>query len=76
MISRWSSTTKRSCRISSQRENHQKLTPWGVTPLLVLDMFEHAYYLKYQNRRGEYVNALFNIINWDNVADRFDGARA
>ena len=59
-----------------QCENHQKLTAWGMTPLLVLDVFEHAYYLKYQNRRGEYVNALFSIINWDNVADRFDAARA
>lgn len=45
-------------------------------PLLVLDVFEHAYYLKYQNRRGEYVGNLFNIINWDNVAERFDAARA
>lgn len=59
-----------------QCENHQKLTAWGVTPLLVLDVFEHAYYLKYQNRRGEYVNGLFTIIDWNNVAERFDGARA
>lgn len=59
-----------------QCENHQKLTAWGVAPLLVLDVFEHAYYLKYQNRRGEYVNGLFNIVNWENVAERFDAARA
>jgi len=59
-----------------QCENHQKLTAWGVVPLLVLDVFEHAYYLKYQNRRAEYVGSLFNIINWDNVAERFDAARA
>ena len=58
-----------------QCEVHHKLTAWGVTPLLMLDVFEHAYYLKYQNRRGEYVNNLFNIINWDNVAERFDSAR-
>ena len=58
-----------------QCENHQKLTVWGIVPLLLLDVFEHAYYLKYQNRRAEYVGNLFNIINWDNVAERFDSAR-
>ncbi|MDB5990009.1 MAG: superoxide dismutase [Herbaspirillum sp.] len=59
-----------------QCENHQKLTVWGVQPLLLLDVFEHAYYLKYQNRRPEYLNNLFAIINWDNVAERYDAARA
>src|SRR5450755_1338163 len=59
-----------------QCENHQKLTAWGVVPLLMLDVFEHAYYLKYQNRRAEYVGNLFSIVNWDNVAARFDAARA
>jgi Fe-Mn family superoxide dismutase len=57
-----------------QCENHQKLTAWGIVPLLLLDVFEHAYYLKYQNKRGEYLSNLFNIINWDNVAERLDGA--
>lgn len=57
-----------------QCENHQKLTAWGVVPILVLDVWEHAYYLKYQNRRAEYVNNLFGIINWDTVASRFDWA--
>jgi Fe-Mn family superoxide dismutase len=59
-----------------QCENHQKLTVWGIQPLLLLDVFEHAYYLKYQNRRPEYLNNLFAIINWDNVAERYDAARA
>lgn len=59
-----------------QCEVHHKLTAWGVVPLLMLDVFEHAYYLKYQNRRSEYVNNLFNIINWENVAERFDSARS
>ncbi|MEY8689251.1 MAG: superoxide dismutase [Leptothrix sp. (in: b-proteobacteria)] len=58
-----------------QCENHHKLTAWGVVPLLMLDVFEHAYYLKYQNRRGEYLNNLFNIINWENVAQRLDAVR-
>ncbi|UXU85305.1 superoxide dismutase [Burkholderia sp. S-53] len=58
-----------------QCENHQKLTAWGIQPILVLDVFEHAYYLKYQNRRSEYVNQLFSIINWDNAALRLQAAR-
>ena len=58
-----------------QCENHHKLTAWGAVPLLMLDVFEHAYYLKYQNRRGEYVNSLFNLINWENVAERYERAR-
>lgn len=44
-------------------------------PLLVLDVFEHAYYLKDPNRRGEYLSGLFNIVNGDNVAERFDAVR-
>jgi Fe-Mn family superoxide dismutase len=59
-----------------QVENHQKLTAWGIVPLLVLDVFEHAYYLKYQNRRPEYVANLFSIISWNNVAERLDASRA
>lgn len=58
-----------------QCENHEKLTQWGVVPILVIDVWEHAYYLKYKNKRSDFVDALFNIINWDNVADRLDTAR-
>lgn len=57
-----------------QCENHEKLTQWGVVPLLVIDVWEHAYYLKYRNLRGDFVTALFSIINWDNVAQRFEDA--
>ncbi len=57
-----------------QCENHEKLTQWGAIPILVIDVWEHAYYLKYKNKRTDFVDALFNIINWDNAALRLDTA--
>jgi len=57
-----------------QCENHEKLTQWGVIPLLVIDVWEHAYYLKYKNKRTDFVDALFPILNWDNAALRLDNA--
>ncbi|MCX6207711.1 MAG: superoxide dismutase [Bacteroidetes bacterium] len=58
-----------------QCENHERLTQWGVVPILVIDVWEHAYYLKYKNKRSDFVDALFNIINWDNVAERLETAK-
>jgi Fe-Mn family superoxide dismutase len=58
-----------------QAENHQKLTIWGVVPLLVIDVWEHAYYLKYQNNRAAYVDALWGIMNWAAVEKRFKAAK-
>ncbi|GAB4132647.1 MAG: superoxide dismutase [Ignavibacteriales bacterium] len=44
------------------------------TPVLGIDVWEHAYYLKFQNRRNEYVETFFNVVNWDEVAKRFEAA--
>ncbi len=53
-----------------QAEKHQDLTVWGVIPLLVCDVWEHAYYLKYANDRGQWVDNFMKLANWDFAAAR------
>lgn len=54
-----------------QTEKHQDVSQWNAVPILVIDVWEHAYYLKYQNDRSAYVENIFKIINWKNVEKRF-----
>ncbi|WP_336659355.1 superoxide dismutase [Leucobacter sp. USHLN153] len=55
--------------------DQQSNVPLGLTPLLMLDMWEHAFYLDYLNVKADYVKAFWNLANWQDVAARFDRAR-
>lgn len=57
-----------------QSERHMLLTQWDTIPLLVLDVWEHAYYLQYKNKRAEYVDNWWKIVNWHDVEIRFEKA--
>ena len=61
--------------IIEQVYDHQGNVGQGGLPLLVLDMWEHAYYLQYENRKAEWVDAFWQLVDWDDVAGRFDKAR-
>jgi len=62
--------------VIQQLFDQQANTAQGTTPVLQLDMWEHAFYLDYQNVKGDYVTAFWNVVNWENVAQRLTAARS
>ncbi|AYA70309.1 superoxide dismutase [Acinetobacter sp. WCHA55] len=70
----WLSVTPEHQLIVESSANQDSPIMWGHIPILGLDVWEHAYYLKYQNRRPEYINAFYNVVDWDEVNRRYDMA--
>jgi Fe-Mn family superoxide dismutase len=70
----WLSLDKEKKLIVEDTANQDNPIMVGHTPLLGIDVWEHAYYLKYQNRRPEYVEAFYHVIDWDTVAHRYQEA--
>ena len=70
----WLSVTPEKKLVVESSANQDSPLSHGNTPILGLDVWEHAYYLRYQNRRPEYIGAFFNVVNWDEVARRYQEA--
>jgi len=70
----WLSVTPEKKLVVENTANQDSPLMTGNTPILGLDVWEHAYYLKYQNRRPEYIAAFYNVVNWPEVARRYEAA--
>ena len=70
----WLSVTPEKKLIVESSANQDSPLMWGNTPILGLDVWEHAYYLKYQNRRPEYIAAFYEVVDWNEVARRYQAA--
>ncbi|HUX85398.1 MAG TPA: superoxide dismutase [Chloroflexota bacterium] len=72
----WLSVNKDGSLLIESTANQDSPLSEGRTPILGVDVWEHAYYLKYQNRRPDYLAAFWNVVNWSAVAQRYEAARA
>ena len=72
----WLSVTPQNQLVVESSGNQDSPLMHGNTPIVGLDVWEHAYYLKYQNRRPEYINAFYNVVNWAEVEKRYQAALA
>ncbi|MBA1248012.1 MULTISPECIES: superoxide dismutase [Pseudomonas] len=72
----WLSVTPEKKLVVESTLNQDSPIMNGNTPILGLDVWEHAYYLRYQNRRPEYIGAFYNVVNWPEVARRYQAAMA
>jgi len=72
----WLSVTPHKTLVVESSANQDSPLMHGNTPILGLDVWEHAYYLRYQNRRPEYIGAFYNVVHWEEVARRYQVALA